>query len=97
MIGRRSPPLSARELRQQNLPRRGLSCREAALYCGYGEKLFRRLVRMGRAPPPKQTHTGHSVKETWDLRELDDFIDRLPSRGEARRPPASSPRRLFNL
>ncbi|HSS85715.1 MAG TPA: hypothetical protein VLL30_18320 [Reyranella sp.] len=93
----RRPPLSARELRQQNLLRRNLNSRESALYCGLGEKLFKRLVKQGRAPPPKQISTGRSVKETWDLRELDDFIDRLPSRGDAMRPPGAQSRRLFSL
>jgi predicted DNA-binding transcriptional regulator AlpA len=90
----RRPPSSARALREQNLPRRVIGRQEAALYVGIGEKLFARLVRMGRAPQPKQISTGRSTLERWDLQQLDDFIDRLPSRGDAA---GATPRRLFDF
>lgn len=94
---RRTPPLSARELRQRTLPRRGLGLQEAALYVGVNPKLFSRLVRMGRAPQPRviDVPPGSTV-ERWDIQQLDDFIDRLPSRG-SETPSALPKSRLFNL
>jgi predicted DNA-binding transcriptional regulator AlpA len=96
MTGRR-PPLSARELREQNLPRRGLRCRESATYCGFGEKMFRQLVKQGRAPQPKQVSTGRSLIDIWTIEQLDEFLDRLPSRGDSAGTPGAPVRRLFNL
>jgi hypothetical protein len=94
----RHPPLSARELRQQSLPRRNLGRAEAAIYVGVSDRLFSRLVRMGRAPAPRLISTGRLTLAKWDIRELDDFIDRLPSRGDTGAGvPGAQPRRLFRL
>lgn len=97
MTPQRTPPLSARELRRQSLPRRGLSRQEAAVYVGVGEKLFTRLVRMGRAPQPKLISTGRSTLERWTIDQLDEFMDRLPSRGDSERAPGAQPRQLLRF
>ena len=63
-----------------------------------GEKLFRRLVSMGRAPAPKLISTGRSTLERWDIEELDAFIDQLPTAGCAERGPGAPPvRRLLSF
>jgi hypothetical protein len=89
----RHPAPSSRELRRQSLPRRALNRQESALYCGIGEKLFSRLVRMGRAPQPKLISTGQSTLERWTIDQLDEFLDRLPS-GDG---PATQPPRLLSF
>jgi hypothetical protein len=92
---RRTVSPSARELRQQTLPRRALTRSEAAMYVGVSARVFSRLVKAGRAPMPKVIATAPgSVLERWDLQQLDAFIDSLPSRGGASGAPA---RRLFSL
>lgn len=94
----RPPPPSARKLRRQSLPRRNLNRMEAAVYVGLGERLFTRLVRMGRSPQPKLISTGRSTLERWDIAELDTFIDQLPSRGDAERGPGAPPvKRLLSF
>ena len=94
MTRHRQPPPSARDLRQRSLPRRALSQQEAAVYLGISERLLARLVRMGRAPQPKQISTGRSTLQRWDIQQLDDFVDRLPSRGDAGRAPGSTTKLL---
>ena len=94
----RTPPRSTRELRQQSLPRRALGRQEAAVYCGLGERLFSRLVKLGRAPAPKLISTGRSTLERWDIEALDAFIDGLPTAGDAGRGPgAPRVRRLLSF
>lgn len=97
MTGQRKPPLSAREVRQQTQPRRQLRRRESAIYCGYSDKTFSNLVKLGRLPQPRVTNTGRGEIETWDINELDEAIDRLPHRGESVGTPAAPVRRLFDL
>lgn len=97
MPRQRPPPPSLRELRRESLPRRNLSRQEAAIYVGIGERLFTRLVRMGRAPQPKVISTGRSMVERWDIVALDQYIDALPGRGETGRTAAAPVRRVINL
>jgi hypothetical protein len=96
-VQRPGAPPSVRDLRRKTLPRSLLSRQEAAVYLGIGEKLFTRLVRMGRAPAPKQISTGRSTLERWTIEQLDDFIVRLPSRGEPGRTPGAPVRRVITL
>lgn len=49
-------------------PRRMLTLREAAEYCGLNSKLFERLCKV----PPIAMSTG---PERYDMRDLDDWID----------------------
>jgi hypothetical protein len=97
MPRQRPPPPSVRELRRQWLPRALLSRQESAVYLGIGEKLFARLVYMGRAPPPKVISTGRSMVERWDIVALDQFIDALPGRGETGRTAGAHVRRVISL
>jgi hypothetical protein len=92
----RGQPLNPRELRRQTLPRRMLNLEEAALYLGVGSKLLARLVKQGRAPEPKLISTGRSQVRKFDIRELDDFADRLPT-GDADGRPTPAPRRLLSF
>ena len=59
------------------MPRRGLSKPEAAKYVGVGVTKFEDLVASKRMPSPLMADT----KLIWDVRELDDFFDRLPVKG----------------
>ena len=63
------------------MPRRGLSKPEAAKYVGVGVTKFEDLVASKRMPSPRMADT----KLIWDVRELDDFFDRLPVKGANRR------------
>jgi len=97
MTGRRTPPPSARELRQRTLPsNRGLSRKQSAVYLGLSAKTFSQSVKNGHLPPPRLIPTAGGAVERWDLKELDDAFDRLPHRGDAGHPPAPV-RRLFDL
>ena len=93
----RGPAPNSRELRRQTLPRRSLNRMEAAIYVGLGERLFTRLVRMGRAPQPKVISTGRSMLERWDIQELDQFIEALPRGGEPERAAGAPLRRVITL
>ena len=93
----RRPPLSARELRQQNLPRRNLRRREAAAYMAISERQFSQQVEQGRIPPPKVINTGRSEIPVWTIEMLDEVIDRLPIRGDAASALGTPVRRLFRL
>ena len=91
---RRTPPLSARELRQQTLPRRALDRTETAIYLGVSPRTLSKLVAAGRAPQPRViSTTAGSTIEVWDVAELDGFIDKLPHRGDAASAPGLPPRR----
>ena len=59
------------------MPRMGLSKPEAAKYVGVGVTKFEDLVASKRMPSPRLADT----KLIWDVRELDDFFDRLPVKG----------------
>jgi hypothetical protein len=94
---RPTPPPTTRELRARTLPRRGLGLQEAAIYVGLSPRLFSRLVRMGRAPQPRVIATPKAQVERWDVRQLDEFMDGLPSRGEAKTPGMKPPPRAVSF
>ena len=56
--------------------KRGLNRTEAAEYIGIGTTKFDALVEDGRMPSPKLI----DKRNVWDVRELDDYFDRLPVR-----------------
>ena len=58
--------------------KRGLNKKEAATYVGISKTKFDDLVSDKRMPPPRLADT----KTIWDIRELDDFFERLPVKGE---------------
>ena len=58
--------------------KRGLNRIEAAEYIGIGTTKFDALVEDGRMPSPKLI----DKRKVWDVRELDDYFDRLPVREE---------------
>jgi hypothetical protein len=82
---------TTRELRQRSQPRRGLGLQEAAIYVGCAERKFAKLVAKGIAPEPYLLDD----QQRWDIKDLDDFIDRLPrkygSGAGARRVPRPLP------
>lgn len=58
-----------------NLPPR-LICREAAAaYVSVSAGMFDKMVETGLMPQPKRLG---DRRKAWDVRELDDAIDRLP-------------------
>lgn len=63
------------------MPRRGLSKPEAAKYVGVGVTKFEDLVATNRMPKPRLADT----KLIWDVRQLDEFFDRLPVKGANQR------------
>jgi len=100
MTAQRTPPLSARELRQRTLPRRGLGRTEAANFIGVAPRTFSRLVTAGHMPKPRVITTASGSIERWDVTELDAAVDALPHRDEpALAPDLSQPpkRRPFSL
>ena len=56
--------------------KRGLNRTEAAEYIGIGTTKFDALVEDRRMPSPKLI----DKRNVWDIRELDDYFDRLPVR-----------------
>ena len=56
--------------------KRGLNRIEAAEYIGIGTTKFVALVEERRMPSPKLI----DKRNVWDVRELDDYFDRLPVR-----------------
>ena len=56
--------------------KRGLNRTEAAEYIGIGTTKFDALVEDRRMPSPKLI----DKRNVWDVRELDDYFDRLPVR-----------------
>jgi predicted DNA-binding transcriptional regulator AlpA len=54
---------------------RGLSRVSAASYVGISPSTFDSLVRDGRMPPPKRINS----RTVWDIRQLDEAFDALPS------------------
>lgn len=61
-----------------SLAPRGLSRVQAAAYIGVGATKFDEMVADGRMPQPRQID-GRLV---YDLRQLDEAFDALPTRGE---------------
>jgi len=45
---------------------------EAARYCGYGTRTFKKMVSEGKLPPAVMV-----LGDRWDRRQLDKHIDRL--------------------
>ena len=60
-----------------SLPPRGLSREQAAAYFGICASTFDKLVADGEAPHPR-TIRGRNI---YDVKELDEYFDRLPHRG----------------
>ena len=56
--------------------KRGLNRIEAAEYIGIGTTKFDALVEDRRMPSPKLI----DKRNVWDVRQLDDYFDRLPVR-----------------
>ena len=63
------------------IPKRGFSKPEAAAYIGVGVTKFTELVATGQMPKPRMADT----KLIWDIRELDEYFDRLPIKGGNRK------------
>ena len=61
---------------QPVLPR-GLCRKQAADYIGVSASLFDELVKDGRMPPPKRIN----ARTVWDMRQLDEAFEALPSDG----------------
>jgi hypothetical protein len=57
-----------------NLPRRGLSRVEAAIYIGISPCKFDQLIAGGRMPGARRI----DGRKVWDVRELDLCFDDLP-------------------
>jgi len=55
-----------------------LKASDAAYYVGMGETKFRQLVGEGRIAPPRE----EDGLVLWDVRDLDDYADGLPYRGD---------------
>ena len=62
---------TARYIRSQTQPRRGLRRGEAATYVGLSPSMFDKMVKEGRLPKPTR-FGGASV---WDMRLLDQAFD----------------------
>jgi predicted DNA-binding transcriptional regulator AlpA len=54
---------------------RGLSRVAAANYVGISPTTFDQLVKDGRMPPPKRINS----RTIWDIRQLDEAFEALPS------------------
>jgi predicted DNA-binding transcriptional regulator AlpA len=65
---------------------RGLSRVAAASYVGVSPTTFDQLVKDGRMPPPKRINS----RTVWDIRQLDEAFDALPSDGYEDRDPFES-------
>ena len=63
-----------------NTPKRGFSRTEAANYIGVGTTKFDELVERRQMPSPRLVDT----RTVWDVRELDEYFDRLPVRDDER-------------
>lgn len=60
------------------IPPRGLSRVSASAYIGVGVTKFDAMVEDGRMPPPKRI----DGRKVWDILELDEAFDALPSAGD---------------
>jgi hypothetical protein len=67
--------------RAANLPRRGLSREEAAIYLGIGAVTFDGLRASGIVSPPRLI----GARKLFDIRDLDMAFDALPSEDEPSR------------
>jgi excisionase family DNA binding protein len=65
--------------RRLAMPRRGLSCAEAADYIGVSVTKFLEMVSDGRMPKCKQIDR----RRVWDIRALDRSFDMLPGDDDA--------------
>ena len=59
--------------------KRGLSRDEAAEYVGVSSSKFDEMTKDGRMPQPKRI----DGRRVWDIREIDDAFQRLPSDGNS--------------
>jgi predicted DNA-binding transcriptional regulator AlpA len=64
-------------LKKPPIQPRGLSRIDAARYVGISPTTFDGMVRDGRMPPPKRINS----RTVWDIRQLDDAFEALPSDG----------------
>jgi predicted DNA-binding transcriptional regulator AlpA len=64
-------------LRSTLIKPRGLSRVAAASYVGVSPTTFDGLVKDGRMPPPKRIN----ARTVWDIRQLDEAFEALPSDG----------------
>jgi hypothetical protein len=62
------------KIRATNLPRRGLSREEAAMYLGIGAGTFDDMRARGQIEPPRVI----GGRKLWDIRDLDMAFDALP-------------------
>jgi hypothetical protein len=61
-------------------------------------RLRREDVQAAReAGPRAAAQAGRSLIDIWTIEQLDEFLDRLPSRGDEAGAPGTPVRRLFNL
>jgi predicted DNA-binding transcriptional regulator AlpA len=65
---------------------RGVSRTEAAAYIGVSPTTFDGLVKDGRMPLPKRINS----RTVWDIRQLDEAFEALPSEGNEDRDPFES-------
>jgi predicted DNA-binding transcriptional regulator AlpA len=65
---------------------RGVSRGEATSYIGVSPTTFDALVKDGRMPPPKRIKS----RTVWDVRQLDEAFEALPSDGYEDRDPFES-------
>ena len=62
-------------IRRTLIQPRGLSRSEAAGYVGVSPSTFDQMVKDSRMPPPKRVN----ARTIWDIRQLDDAFEALPS------------------
>ena len=65
---------SLSKVRAINLPRRGLSREEAAMYLGISGSTFDEMRSTGQIEPPRLI----KGRKLWDIRDLDMAFDALP-------------------
>jgi hypothetical protein len=70
---------SLSQIRMTNLPRRGLSREEAAIYLGIGSGTFDELRATGQVAEPRIIKS----RKLWDIRELDMAFDALPRENQS--------------
>jgi predicted DNA-binding transcriptional regulator AlpA len=72
-----------RESSRARILPRGLSRLEAAGYVGVSGSTFDQMVKDGRMPAPKRVN----ARTIWDMWQLDDAFEALPSDGDQERDP----------
>jgi hypothetical protein len=65
---------SLSKVRATNLPRRGLSREEAAMYLGIGVSTFDEMRATGKIESPRLIKS----RKLWDIRDLDLAFEALP-------------------